>query len=192
VRKAAKWDHNLLRFKIEYYISSLRIYSELKDQKKIVRRSTSDHSRNCYFWWLRRQRLLMSPDEHPIESRTHSNNSTACGIANDTVKQRRSKAIDMRYYWIHDRVIQDQFHIYWSKGRDNLAHYFTKHHPVSHHRALRVRPFYLHTANALFRSCEGVLITSSGIQELYELEELEPSSPISAQPMILTPNPTRH
>jgi hypothetical protein len=42
-----------------------------------------------------------------------------------------------------------------------------------------LRPFYLHTANALFSSCEGVLITSSGIQELHELEALEPSSPIS-------------
>ena len=112
-----------------------------------------------------------------------TDNSTACGIANDTVKQRRSKAMDMRYYWIRDRVIQNQFHIYWSKGSDNLADYFTKHHPASHHRALR--PFYLHTANALFSSCEGVLITSSGIQELYELE-LEPSSPISPQPSDLS------
>jgi hypothetical protein len=100
-----------------------------------------------------------------------TDNSTACGIANDTVKQRRSKAMDMRYYWIRDRVLQNQFHIYWAQGSDNLADYFTKHHPASHHRA--VRPFYLHTANALFSSCEGVLITSSGIQELYELEDLE-------------------
>ena len=68
----------------------------------------------------------------------------------------------------------NQFHIYWSCGSDNLADYFTKHHPASHNRALR--PFYLHTANARFSSCEGVLITSSGIQELYELEDLAPSA----------------
>jgi hypothetical protein len=35
-----------------------------------------------------------------------TDNSTASGIANDTVKQKRSKAIDMRFYWIRDRVRQ--------------------------------------------------------------------------------------
>jgi hypothetical protein len=33
-------------------------------------------------------------------------NSTAVGIANKTIKQRRSKAIDMRYYWLQDREAQ--------------------------------------------------------------------------------------
>ena len=31
-----------------------------------------------------------------------TDNSTASGIMNKTVKQRRSKAIDMRFYWIRD------------------------------------------------------------------------------------------
>ena len=31
-------------------------------------------------------------------------NSCAAGILNDTVKQRRSKAIDMRFYWVRDRI----------------------------------------------------------------------------------------
>jgi hypothetical protein len=30
--------------------------------------------------------------------------STAAAIANDTVKQRRSKAVDMRYYWGSETV----------------------------------------------------------------------------------------
>ena len=38
-----------------------------------------------------------------------TDNSTAAGIANDTVKQKRSKAFDMRYYWIRDRAAQGQF-----------------------------------------------------------------------------------
>jgi hypothetical protein len=33
-----------------------------------------------------------------------TDNSTAAGFANDTIKQKRSKAIDMRFYWIKDRV----------------------------------------------------------------------------------------
>jgi hypothetical protein len=71
-----------------------------------------------------------------------TDNSTAVGIANDTVKQKRSKAIDMRYYWLRDRVRQGQFYVIWQKGVLNLADYFTKHHPEIHHIA--VRSSYLH------------------------------------------------
>ena len=39
-------------------------------------------------------------------------NSTANGFANNTIKQKRSKAIDMRFYWISDRTSQGQFLIY--------------------------------------------------------------------------------
>jgi hypothetical protein len=61
-------------------------------------------------------------------------NSTASGIANNTVKQKRSKAIDMRFYWIRDCVQQGRFHIMWKKGSLNQADYFTKHHPAAHHQ----------------------------------------------------------
>ena len=71
-----------------------------------------------------------------------TDNSTATGIANDTVKQKRSKAIDMRFYWTRDRVRQGQFHVIWRKGKLNKADYFTKHHPASHHR--QIRSVYLH------------------------------------------------
>jgi hypothetical protein len=66
-----------------------------------------------------------------------TDNACAAGIANDTVKQRRSKAIDMRFYWIKDRVKQGQFLVHWRRGADNNADYFTKHHPTSHHRVMR-------------------------------------------------------
>jgi hypothetical protein len=71
-----------------------------------------------------------------------TDNSTAAGIATDTVKQKRSKAIDMRFYWIRDRVRQGQFLVYWSKGKGNLADYFSKHHPASHHTAVRSTYLY--------------------------------------------------
>jgi hypothetical protein len=61
-------------------------------------------------------------------------NSTAVGIANQTIKQRRSKAIDMRYYWLQDRECHEQFNIEWAAGANNKADYFTKHFSVSHHR----------------------------------------------------------
>jgi hypothetical protein len=71
-------------------------------------------------------------------------NSTAVGIANQTIKQRRSKAIDMRYYWFQDRECQQQFKISWDTGSTNKADYFTKHFSAAHHREKRSE--YLHTS----------------------------------------------
>ena len=71
-----------------------------------------------------------------------ADNACAVGLANDQVKQKRSKAIDMRFYWVKDRVKEGQFIIYWRKGAENEADYFTKHHSPSHHR--KMRPRYLH------------------------------------------------
>jgi hypothetical protein len=48
-------------------------------------------------------------------------NSTAVGIANRTIKQRRSKAIDMQYYWLQDRECQEQFKTEWAAGVNNKA-----------------------------------------------------------------------
>lgn len=69
-------------------------------------------------------------------------NSTATGIVNNTIKQKPSKAIDMRFYWLRDRVKQGQFDIYWEPGKHNLADYPTKHHSGAHHK--RVRRIYLY------------------------------------------------
>jgi hypothetical protein len=71
-----------------------------------------------------------------------TDNACASGIANNTVKQRRSKAIDMRFYRIRDRVENGDFLVHWRRGVDNDADYFTKHHSPAHHRLLRSR--YLH------------------------------------------------
>jgi hypothetical protein len=68
-----------------------------------------------------------------------TNDACAVGISNNTVKQRRSKAMDMRLYWIKDRIKQGQLLVHWRRGTDNLADYFTKHHSPAHHRAMRSR-----------------------------------------------------
>ena len=75
-----------------------------------------------------------------------TDNNTASGIINGTFNQARSKAIDMRYYWLMDRATQKQFRIYWDRGIKNLADYFSKHHSGSHHK--QVRPIFLHTNNS--------------------------------------------
>ena len=76
------------------------------------------------------------------KTKIKTDNSTAEGIVNDKIKQNRSKAIDMRFYWLKCRQSQEQFDIYWEKGATNLADYFTKHHSPAHHKA--VRPIYLY------------------------------------------------
>jgi hypothetical protein len=68
-------------------------------------------------------------------------NQCAVGLALNTVKEKRTKAIDMRYHWIRDRIKQNHFLIEWQPGSTNLADFFTKAHPVHHHKD--VRHFYV-------------------------------------------------
>jgi hypothetical protein len=86
-------------------------------------------------------------------------NKCAVGIANNTLKQKRSKTIDMRYHWIRDQVAAKIFSITWQPGNINLADFFTKAHPVHHH--LSMRKFYVvvddDTPIASITRSEGVL-----------------------------------
>jgi hypothetical protein len=50
-----------------------------------------------------------------------TDNACAAGMTNQTVKDCRSKAIDIRFYWIRDRIKQGQFIIHWRAGKDNRA-----------------------------------------------------------------------
>jgi hypothetical protein len=69
-------------------------------------------------------------------------NSCAHGIINDTVEQCRSKAIDMRFYWVRGCVRQGHFRVHWQPGKSNLANFFTKHHSPKPHCEMRSK--YLH------------------------------------------------
>jgi hypothetical protein len=71
-----------------------------------------------------------------------TDNTTAIGYSNGTIKQKSTKSMDMRFYWVNDRVKQVQFKIYWGPGFQNLADYFTKHHLPAHHK--RIRDVYIH------------------------------------------------
>jgi hypothetical protein len=81
-------------------------------------------------------------------------NSTSFGIFNETIKQKRSKEMDMRCHWLTDRVRQKQFDMYWQPGPENLGDYYTNHHSAQHHKDMRI--LILHRLTA-FRFCEGVL-----------------------------------
>jgi hypothetical protein len=86
-----------------------------------------------------------------------TDNCTASGILNETTNHKRSKALEMRYHWLKDRVRQKQFDVYWRPGRENLGDYHTKHHSAQHHKD--TRGFILDQGNSLqvLRRCVKLL-----------------------------------
>ena len=80
---------------------------------------------------IRQCLIEMGHPQPPTPMKT--DNSTAQGILTGTIKQKHSKAIDMRFYWLKDRTEQGQFDIYWEPGKHNLVDYPTKHHTGTHH-----------------------------------------------------------
>jgi hypothetical protein len=70
-------------------------------------------------------------------------NTCAVGIANDTCKLKRLKAIDMRFHWVRDRVRQGHFTVTWKPGKVNLADFFTKPLAVYMHQDLK--KLYVHS-----------------------------------------------
>ena len=62
-----------------------------------------------------------------------TDNSTASGFVNDTLKKKRSKAWDVRYHSLSDQSALDNLFIYWDKGTNKYADYHTKHHAPTHH-----------------------------------------------------------
>jgi hypothetical protein len=71
--------------------------------------------------------------------------------SNKRTKIKRSKAMDMRFYWVQDRVEQGQLAVKWARGTTNHGNYLTKHHPPSHHT--QVRPIYLYTGCCICTDC---------------------------------------
>jgi hypothetical protein len=76
----------------------------------------------------------------------HCNNATAVGIANNTIKRQRLRSMEMRFFWIGDKIAQQMYDIKWHPRQENLANYQSKHHNGLHHTV--VRPRYLHLENS--------------------------------------------
>jgi hypothetical protein len=54
--------------------------------------------------------------------------------------------MEMRFFWVCDKVAQDVYDVKWHPGKENLADYQSKHHPGAHHNT--VHPWYLHEVNS--------------------------------------------
>ena len=53
--------------------------------------------------------------------------------------------MEMRFFWVGDKIAQEMYSLKWHPGQENLADYQSKHHNGAHHKA--VRPWYLHLEN---------------------------------------------
>ena len=68
-----------------------------------------------------------------------TDNTTAAGVVNNTIIPKKSKSMDLRFWWLKCREAQQQFRFYWAPGRDNWGDYSTKHHPPIYHASNRAR-----------------------------------------------------
>ena len=92
-----------------------------------------------------------------------TDNNTANGIINNTMKQKRSKAIDVRFYWLRDRVKQGQFYVFWDSGKNNLGDFYTKHHPPIYHK--KNRPIHTYQEGLSPESLQGCIKIMNAIAE---------------------------
>jgi hypothetical protein len=81
--------------------------------------------------------LKWATNKTPQNSKVTTENSIADGIINNKVQQKRSKAMDMIFYWVKDRAEQDQFDVGWAPDDTNMGDYFTMHHSPAHHKRIR-------------------------------------------------------
>ncbi len=72
-------------------------------------------------------------------------NAMAHALLTNKILPKALKAMDMCLNWLRCHNAQGQFCYYWRPGTQNLADYFTKHHPTSHHKS--VCPTILTPAN---------------------------------------------
>jgi hypothetical protein len=72
-------------------------------------------------------------------------NATAHVLLTNKILPKALKAMDIRFHWLRCHNAQGQFCYNWRPGTQNLADYFTKHHPTSHHKS--VHPPILTPAN---------------------------------------------
>jgi hypothetical protein len=83
-----------------------------------------------------------------------TSSTTSHTILNGTSKQQRSKAIDMRFYRVHDRAVQNQFDIGWGLSAQNLGEYFTKHHTPVHHKGIHKKNIHDDTSPTYILSAD--------------------------------------
>ena len=105
--------------------------------------------------------VLSCIDHHQPPTTVVIDIATRDGFVNNNTRKWKSRAIDMLFYWVRDRVRQGHYLVYWERGKDNLTDYFTKHHPTKHHRPIR-GTYLVPTADSSKHACYQVPIDIRG------------------------------
>ena len=82
-----------------------------------------------------------------------------------------SKTMDMRFYWLQDRIDQGMFRVYWGPGNENLADYYTKRFAPTYHK--NVRPIYLYEKGASPSTLQvrvEILAAPSKLTQIYSIK----------------------
>jgi hypothetical protein len=75
---------------------------------------------------------------HPqVQTPIQTDKSTAHALLTNNILLKALKAIDMQIHWLQCRSTQNQHQYYWRPETQNLADYWTKHHPASHHKSFQ-------------------------------------------------------
>ena len=53
------------------------------------------------------------------------------------MQMKQSKTWDMQLHWLRDKQNTNHFKVFWDKGSNQGADYWTKHHPTVYHRHVR-------------------------------------------------------
>ena len=64
-------------------------------------------------------------------------NTTDEAFSNSTLKERRTKTWNMRWWWLQDNLRNNHFIIYLDRGTNKKEDYPTKHFPQSYHQPIR-------------------------------------------------------
>ena len=101
---------------------------------------------------------------HPQRQPTpiKSDNSTAVGFVNKNMQMKKSKTWDMQLHWLRDKQNTSHFKVFWDKGSNQSADYWTKHHPTVYHRHIRLeRKFVCDIHEAFIQKVNAIFLKNS-------------------------------
>ena len=87
------------------------------------------------------QLILLEMGHPQPQTPVHVDNITCVGILTDTIKRQRSRAMEMRYFWLLDQRTQRYIKVYYQSGAENMGNSPGKTHTGHIHK--HGRPYYV-------------------------------------------------
>ena len=84
---------------------------------------------------------------HPYPSTPiHCDNATSTGIVNGIVKKQQAISMEMRYFYVYDKVKHGVVDFMWHPGQENFGYYTSKNHGMPHQKSVRL--YFLQERNS--------------------------------------------